>query len=133
MPCKVTFTDHFTDLYDGLSVREQELVDDFVFYAEATGLAVLPHYFPGKIAPTDRVSRSAPDRAAKIAYARANNLWHAHIGYLQWTPSGNPAATYMTSLYVVHFQKLVGGSIALVDYGSHRPMKQPLPSQLFKP
>jgi hypothetical protein len=33
---------------------------------------------------------------------------------------------------VVHFQKLSETSIALVDYNSHNPMKQPKKEHLFK-
>lgn len=132
MSCKVVFSEHFTLIFDGLSAREQGLIWDFLLYAQSTGLRALPHTFPGKIAPTDRISRGASNRADKIAFARANHLWHVHIGHVQWHASKNPAVTYMTSKYVVHFQKLADGSIALVDYGDHSPMKQPLPSQLFK-
>lgn len=134
MPRKVDFTDYFTELYDGLTAQEQDLVDEFVFYFESNGLkpsASTPR-FTGKISSTENVPHGVVDRGAKIAYARRHKLWHVHIGWPHWNQSRNHMAAYKTSNYVVHFQWISDTWIALVGYGCHNPMRQPQKHRLFK-
>lgn len=128
MPHKVEFTGYFTNLYDNLSIQEQDLIDEFVFHFREHGLK----NFQGKKVPTDNVPHSDPNRAVKVAYAMKQKLWHVHIGYPQWNKCKNPFAAYKTSNYVVHFQKFNDTFIALVDYNSHDPMQQPKKENLFK-
>ncbi|WP_416425621.1 hypothetical protein RAM80_07655 [Pseudomonas sp. App30] len=128
MPGQVDFSDHFTLLYDDLTDDEQDLIDDFVEHFKAHGLKG----FPGKYGPTDAVPHSDPDRARKIRFANLHKLWHVHIGYPRWNACKNPMASYRTSDYVVHFQKFGPGHIALVDYNSHNPMRQPDRKSLFR-
>ncbi|WP_236213975.1 hypothetical protein [Metapseudomonas otitidis] len=128
MPNQVEFSEHFTELYDDLSEAEQELIDDFVFHFREHGLAG----FKGKRGPTDNVPHIDPDRINKIWWANRHKLWHVHIGYPAWRPSRNPLGTYHTSDFVVHFQKFSESYIALVDYGSHNPMRMPGRESLFK-
>jgi hypothetical protein len=128
MPYQIGYTPDFLLLVDGLSDREKDLIDDFIFYFEKHGLK----NFTGKKCATDNIPKNAMDRAAKIAYARQQQLWHVHIGYRQWHQSKNPLAKYKTSRYVVHFQKFSDTSIALVDYGDHTSMHPPKRERLFK-
>lgn len=128
MPNQVEFSEYFTQLYDNLSEPEQDLIDDFVFHFRERGL----DGFKGKFGPTDNVPLIDPDRINKIWWANKHHLWHAHIGYPAWSPCRNPLGTYQTSDFVVHFQKLSRTFIALVDYGSHNPMRMPERKTLFK-
>jgi hypothetical protein len=128
MPGQVDFSDHFFKLYGDLTEVEQDLIDDFVKHFEVHGLTG----FPGKWGPTDAVPHGDPDRVRKIRFANLNRLWHVHIGFPQWNPCRNPMASYRTSDFVVHFQKLSPAHIALVDYNSHNPMRQPDRRSLFR-
>lgn len=128
MPFKVEFSEHFTLRYDDLSDVEQNLIDDFVFHFKQFGLKG----FSGKVAPTDNVPLVDPDRINKIWWAKRHHLFHVHIGYPAWKPCRNPFGTYMTSEYLVHFQKLSDEYIALVDYGSHNPFLIPERQRLFR-
>lgn len=133
MSRKVDFTDYFTEQYDRLTTKEQDLIDDFVFFFETIGLKHSPYTprFTGKISSTENVPHGVYDRAAKIAYARRHRLWHVHIGWPHWNPSRNHMANYKTSNYVVHFQKINDSYIALVGYDCHNPMRQPEKHRLF--
>ncbi|WP_409487970.1 hypothetical protein ACK1U3_18725 [Pseudomonas promysalinigenes] len=129
MSFSVDFSPHFIQKYDSISEIEQNLIDDFVFHFRAQGL----QGFKGKVAPTDNVPQIDPDRIDKIWWAKRHHLFHAHIGYPAWCPSRNPWGTYLTSDFLVHFQKLSPKHIALVDYGSHNPFLIPERKALFKP
>lgn len=128
MPNQVEVSVYFTNLFDLLPLDEKKLIGAFVSHFRANGL----QGFKGKIGPTDNVPHSDPDRAKKIWFANHNKLWHVHIGHPKWNSCKNPAGGYLTSDYVVHFQKLSATSIALVDYNSHNPMQQPKRDSLFK-
>jgi hypothetical protein len=128
MPCQVDFSAPFLLLFDNLSQDEQELIGEFVFHFHQNGLKG----FRGKFGPTDNVPHNDPDRAAKIYFAKRNDLWHVHVGHPRWNPCKNPMASYLTSDYVVHFQRFSATHIALVDYNSHNPMKQPSRASLFR-
>lgn len=129
MPHQVDYSDHFTLLYDALPDSEKDLIDAFIFEFIERGFK---GKFPGKLARTDNVPHSDPDREKKIWFAKRYNLWHVHIGHPQWNPCKNPMASYLTSDWVVHFQKLSESHIALVDYNSHSPMAQPSRRSLFR-
>ncbi|WP_223533633.1 hypothetical protein [Pseudomonas sp. GL-RE-20] len=128
MQNKVEFSAHFTTLYDSLPPQEQDLIDEFIYHFRSHGLKT----FEGKKGPTDNVPTGDKDRAAKVAYAKKQKLWHAHVGHPKWNTCRNPLGGYKTSDYVVHFQKFNETFIALVDYDSHRNMQPPARDRLFK-
>lgn len=128
MQNKVEFSTFFTDLYDNLTTQEQDLIEDFIFHFRHHGLKT----FEGKKSPTDNVPLGDKDRAAKVAYAKKQKLWHAHVGHPKWNACKNPLGGYKTSDYVVHFQKFSDTYIALVDYDSHNNMRPPSRERLFK-
>lgn len=128
MPFKVEFSEHFTQKYDDISDPERSLIDDFVFHFRQFGL----NGYCGKVAKTDNVPQVDPDRIHKIWWANKHHLHHVHIGYPAWQPCRNPYGTYMTSEYMLHFQRFSQEYIALVDYGSHNPFLIPERQMLFK-
>ncbi|MBH3444054.1 hypothetical protein I5L59_10755 [Pseudomonas moraviensis] len=128
MPGQVDFSEHFIQLYTALPDDEQDLIDDFVEHFKIHGLLK----FRGKVGPTDAVPQSDPDRVRKIRFAQINKLWHVHIGHPRWNTCKNPLASYNTSDFVVHFQRFSSSHIALVDYSSHNPMRQPDGKWLFR-
>lgn len=127
MPNQVEFSAHFTTVFETLTTDEKFLIRDFVKHFRNNGL----RGFKGKIGPSDNVPHADPDRARKIWFANHHKLWHVHIGHPNWNPCKNPLASYRTSDWVVHFQKLSDSHIAIVDYNSHNPMALPARSSLF--
>ncbi|MDU4255788.1 hypothetical protein [Pseudomonas sp.] len=119
-----TFSVHFDELYRVyLPANDIEKIDDFTEHFEQYGFSGLP----GKLAPTWNVPGVDVDYEAKKRFAVENYLWHYHVGVPFYQSPRNPAASWMTSEWVVHFQRFPGDmEIRLVDYDCHDPMHMPL-------
>lgn len=117
------FSTHFDHLYRKcLPAADLEKVDDFTEYFEKYGFDGLP----GKLAPTWKVPGIDREYEAKKRFAVENYLWHYHIGIPLYKPPQFIGNSYMTSDWVVHFQRLPGDIlIRLVDYDCHSPMHMP--------
>lgn len=113
MTFNVSFSQEFAKTFAGLSVADQKKIDDFIGIFLAHGLGSFSHY-PGKIAP----SWSGPATRTDAAYARANELWHYHVGIPRFKPS--VSGKYATSDWLLHFQwPKCGSDIKIVDLLPH--------------
>ena len=56
-------------------------------------------------------------------HARANKLWHAHIGDPVFIDTFH--GKYKVSDWVIHFQRLAPNHIKLLELGYHDPMQLP--------
>lgn len=119
----VTFSVHFDELYRNyLPANDVDKIDDFTEHFEQFGFSGLP----GKLAPTWNVPGIDVDYEEKKRFAVEHYLWHYHVGVPFYQPPRNPAASWMTSDWVVHFQRFPGDlEIRLVDYDCHDPMHMP--------
>ena len=119
----VVFNAHFDNLYrNSLPDNDVDRIDDFTEHFEKFGFDGLP----GKLAPTWNVPGLDKDYEAKKRFAVENYLWHYHVGIPRYMPPKNLGASYMTSDWVVHFQRFPGNrEIRLVDYDCHDPMHMP--------
>lgn len=119
----VLLSQHFDYLYNKcLPDQDLDRIDDFTEHFLAHGFQGLP----GKLAPTWNVPGVDRDYHEKKQFAVEHYLWHYHIGIPAYMPPRNPAASYMTSDWVVHFQRMPGDMvIRLVDYDCHDPMHMP--------
>ncbi|MDV3443756.1 hypothetical protein R0G64_30515, partial [Pseudomonas otitidis] len=72
-----------------------------------------------------RVTVFSPLRMARTM-GPANSIGRSRMAHLR------TLGTHHTSDFVVHFQKFSESYIALVDYGSHNPMRMPGRESLFK-
>jgi len=123
------FSTHFDFLYrERLPPGDVDKIDDFTEHFVEYGFAGLP----GKISPTWKVPGPDPDYEAKKRFAVENYLWHYHVGIPRYEPPRFPGNSYMTSDWVVHFQRFPGDTrIRLVDYDCHSPMHMPPLAFLF--
>lgn len=128
MPYQVEVGEAFVLKYNGLPQDQRQLIQAFVTHYRSNGL----EGWRGKVAKTDNVPMSDPDRSHKIWWANRHNLWHAHVGHPDWSPGQNPYVKYETSDWVVHFQKVSAQLIALIDYDHHNPMSMPIRSMLYR-
>ncbi|OXJ01079.1 hypothetical protein CFB48_13545 [Burkholderia sp. AU33647] len=91
---------------------QQDAVIDFTDTFEKHGLSDFSKY-PGKITYS---WKGVPPGSSEFIYAKANDLWHYHVGlptYTQW-------AKFATSDWVLHFQwPGQGDHINLVDLCYH--------------
>ncbi|KPY30478.1 hypothetical protein [Pseudomonas syringae] len=122
MALAVKLSIHFSNRYDGLPDRDLDHIDAFWDHCEKHGLGG----WKGKVKPSWIVPSHYPDREARVAHAKSNNLWHAHIGIPTWKPSKNTDASYQVSDWVLHFQYNPSENwIKLCDYGDHDPFDLP--------
>ncbi|EOY8740760.1 hypothetical protein ACQFG6_006467, partial [Klebsiella michiganensis] len=56
-------------------------------------------------------------------HARANKLWHAHLGDPVFKDTFH--GKYKVSDWVIHFQRLTPNHIKLLELGYHDPMELP--------
>lgn len=91
---------------------QQDAVLDFTDTFDAHGLSDFTK-FPGKITNS---WRGLPPGSPEFVYARANELWHYHIGLPVYTTGPK----YSTSDWVLHFQwPGRGDHVNLVDLCYH--------------
>lgn len=123
MPRIIEFSVHFDNLYrKHLPAGDLDKIDDFTEHFELYGFDGLV----GKLSPTWNVPGIDGEYEAKKQFAVEHYLWHYHVGVPFYQPPRNPAASYMTSDWVVHFQRFPGDMhIRLVDYDCHDPMHMP--------
>lgn len=121
-------SDLFAQQFKHFPAGDQVKIADFIIHCQTHGLTRLP----GKIRHSDNVPGTDPDYYTKVRYARDNYLWHYHIGIPVYDRPA-PWIPYLTSEYVLHFQKFPGNKvIRIVDLGDHDPMLLPQPQYLFK-
>ncbi|MFM0162908.1 hypothetical protein PQR39_21150 [Paraburkholderia sediminicola] len=108
------FSALFAKEFANFPTDQQDAVLDFTATFAAHGLADFTKY-TGKITPT---WNGATVGSAQHAYAKANDLWHYHLGL----PHYNYVhGKYATSDWVLHFQWPSKGShIRLVDVCYHK-------------
>lgn len=118
------FSTHFDHLYrECLPPADLDKIDDFTEHFIAYGFDGLP----GKLARSWNVPGSDVEYEAKKRFAVEHYLWHYHIGIPKYEPPRFSGNSYMTSDWVVHFQRFPGDMrIRLVDYDCHNPMHMPL-------
>lgn len=116
MSLTVSLSVFFGNRYDGLPERDLDQIDAFWTHCENHGLTG----WEGKVTPSWIVPDHYPDAAVRRAHAKANDLWHAHVGIPVWKPAKNPNASYKVSDWVLHFTyNQSAGHVKLVDYGDH--------------
>lgn len=122
MSLEVRVSGYFEILYNGVSDPDAHLINAFWDHCEQYGLAG----WRGKIKASWDMPWDYPNRTKLAAHAKANNLWHAHMGAPEWKPSQNPDAGYEVSEWVIHFQNFSDqGFIRLLDLGHHDPFRLP--------
>lgn len=117
----VEYSDKFIlDFYDnvwGFDESNLDKLTNFFEHIENNGFACLE----------GRNKKSTDVRdAIKKAYAQQHNLWHYHIGILQYDMS-KPFGK-RTSRYVVHYQFDYSGTsktVKIVDVSDHSPFTLP--------
>jgi hypothetical protein len=77
----------------------------------------------GKNRSSDNVHRNDPFYLSKVKYAQEHKLWHYHIGIPKYEKS--EYGDYLTSEYVLHYQKLTDYEIKIVDMSYHPPLNLP--------
>ncbi|QFH71005.1 hypothetical protein FR762_15325 [Enterobacter sp. E76] len=104
---------------------DKEKIFNFIKYVQQNGLSGLE----GRNKCSDCVDKNDPQFITKVRYAVENNLWHYHIGIVEYDlsyPHGD-----RTSEYVLHYvNNNVIPEIKLVDFSGHPPFKLPLQSYL---
>ncbi|WP_281161884.1 hypothetical protein, partial [Klebsiella quasipneumoniae] len=102
-------------------------IDDFIEHFEKYNLfgdALKGHpAWIGKVSPSWKVPDSYEDKDTIEQHARANKLWHAHIGDPVFIDTFH--GKYKVSDWVIHFQLLAPNHIKLLELGYHDPMKLP--------
>jgi hypothetical protein len=107
------FKKQFAIEFANFPTDQQDKVLDFADTFEISGLSDFTKY-AGKISPS---WSGLPKFHPSAVYAKANHLWHYHIGIPNYSVVH---AKYMTSDWVLHFQWTNRGShIDLVDLYSH--------------
>ena len=93
---------------------QQDAIINFVLTFQQYGLSDFSKY-EGKISPS---WKGIDQNDSRYDYAYSNKLWHYHIGIPDYRPSkyGN---NYLTSDYVLHFQRNSATLITLVDVLFH--------------
>ena len=127
---QLSLSENFVKLLGALSdkpsrLHPQELPDQhkiILFMQTYMAQGFDPSVLKGKLVSSDNVPTSDPDWLKKVRYAQEHKLWHYHIGIPFYEDSGKG---YLTSEYVVHFQKLSDNHIKLVDFSYHPPMSLP--------
>ena len=112
-----SFNDLFANQFKNLSDKDQDCVLDFVETFEVHGLSDFTKYV-GKITPSWKgLDTSVKEQKDVFEYAKANNLWHYHVGipvYVQ------VHGKYKTSEWVLHFQWVNGSNeIYIADMYDH--------------
>lgn len=107
------FGKKFATEFSYLIKSDQDKILDFIDIFETSGLSDFSLY-AGKITPSwtgNNISSS------DSAYARANCLWHYHIGIPTYQ---QVHSKYKTSEWLLHFQWLEKGiDISIIDLYSH--------------
>lgn len=116
-----TFSIYYSERF---SAKTLDRIDDFIDHFQKHGLFG-PPAFIGKISPSYKVPENYPNRDEIIKHARANKLWHVHIGDPCFQHSLERRAPYKVSNWVLHFQKLSDDHIRLLELGYHNPMVLP--------
>lgn len=121
MKYRFSQSENFLALISGLTDEEIELIGNFQVHFMKHGFEGLP----GRNKASTGVSPNHVRQIELIQYAISKKLWHYHIGYQSYR-SHNPFGDW-TSNFVVHYQNFVddNGTINLVDYAAHPPMKLP--------
>lgn len=112
----VTFNKYYSLSY---SQKTVELIDDFIDHYELNGLKG----WKGKVAPSNRVPATYPNREELIKKANIYKLWHAHIGDPQWHQTTH--GKFLTSEWVLQFKKVNKYKIVLLELSWHKPMLLP--------
>jgi hypothetical protein len=110
----VDYGKQFAHEFQRYPTDQQDAIIKFSLNFQEYGLSDFSKY-EGKISPSWKgVEESDP----RYNYARSNKLWHYHIGIPSYKPSryGN---NYLTSDYVLHFQRNSETKITLVDILFH--------------
>jgi hypothetical protein len=81
----------------------------------------------GKNHSSDNVPPEDVNWLEKVKYAQKHNLWHYHVGIPFYE---NSEYGYLTSYYVLHYQKLTETHIKLIDLDTHSPMGLPKESYM---
>lgn len=112
MPYTTSFRTQFAVEFKNFPRDQQDKILDFTDIFETHGLSDFTKYV-GKISP----SWSGSATPAAQAFAKANDLWHYHIGLPGYT---QVHSKFKTSDWVLHFQWINRGDhIDLVDLYSH--------------
>jgi hypothetical protein len=128
LPFTVDYGKQFAIEFKNYPLDQQNAIVKFALTFQEHGLFDFSKY-EGKISqswkgiePTDPLYN----------YAFSNNLWHYHVGIPDYKPSkyGNP---YLTSDYVLHFQRNSSTHITLVDilFHYHADGRFHLPSEKY--
>ncbi|WP_123902721.1 hypothetical protein [Rahnella victoriana] len=117
MSLKVDFSEHFTELMEGLSEREQEILGELTCHLEEKGFNALP----GRNKQSNTFSPNFLGRKRTEAekFAVEHKLWHYHVGYFRYSTLSRRGD--WTSEFVVHYQNLSNTFIRFVHYSSHSP------------
>ena len=108
-----TFGKKLAGEFQNFPIDQKQSIAAFIVLYEAHGLSDFTKY-EGKISPS---WSGVPETDVAHAYAKANHLWHYHIGIPTYT-SVHPK--YKTSDMVLHFQWPDRGShINLADVYYH--------------
>lgn len=118
MAIRVDFSNHFTELMEGLTDNEQLKIGELTVHLETVG-------FPGLPGRNKQSNLFSPNflgkkRLLEEAFAIDNQLWHYHIGHVSYRTVN--ARGDWTSEFVVHYQNLTSNSIRFVHYSSHYPV-----------
>lgn len=106
------FNAQFAIEFSRFEKDQQDAVLDFTDTFELYGLSDFSKY-TGKITYS---WKGVPVGSPEYVYAKANDLWHYHVGL----PSYTQGPKYSTSDWVLHFQwRDRGDEIALVDLYRH--------------
>lgn len=124
----VSFSETFNLYYTSrFSQKTLDKIDDFIEHFEKYNLfgdALKGHpAWIGKVSPSWKVPDSYENKEAIEEHARANKLWHAHIGDPVFIDTFH--GKYKVSDWVIHFQRLAPNHIKLLELGYHDPMQPP--------
>jgi hypothetical protein len=112
----VSFSLEFARNFARFPAADQVKIIDFQTLFESVGLGDFSKY-PGKIAPSWSGSATRP----AAAFAKANDLWHYHVGIPTFKTT--VGGMYMTSDWLLHFQwpdwRTNGPQIHIVDLLPH--------------
>lgn len=124
----VSFSETFNLYYTSRFSRQTvDKIDDFIEHFEKYNLFGDPlknhPAWIGKVSPSWNVPDKYPNRELIEAKARANKLWHAHLGDPVFVDTFH--GKYKVSDWVIHFQRLSDNHIKLLELGYHDPMTLP--------
>lgn len=117
--CKVDIGKKFALEYLNFPPEDKKKIREFISHVKENGLKDLE----GKISPSCKVPFETDDRHLKISFARRHKLWHYHIGIPVYKRSR--CGRYLTSEYVLHYQKFSMKNIKIVDFSAHPPFNLP--------